>query len=61
MGQRRIRSLGGGHAGGFGFGFHFEEGAAVVFWHDFDELPDRVVPVFEEGAGTAGEEAVALH
>ena len=57
-----IGLLGGGHPGTFALRFQFEEGAAVVLRHDLDEGTERVVPVFEEGAGAGatGEEMVTL-
>ena len=59
---RRKGLLRGGHPGTFALGFQLEEGAAVVLWHDLDEGAERVVPVFEKGAGAgaAGEQVVTL-
>ena len=58
-----IGLLGGGHPGTFALRFQFEKSAPVVLRHDLDEGTERVVPVFEEGAGAgaAGEEMVTLH
>src|SRR5438046_9371484 len=57
-----IGLLGGGHPGTFALRFQFEKSAPVVLRHDLDEGTERVVPVFEEGAGAgaAGEEMVTL-
>src|SRR5438045_9459939 len=57
-----IGLLGVGHPGTFALRFQFEKSAPVVLRHDLDEGTERVVPVFEEGAGAGatGEEMVTL-